>query len=154
MIEIRRAHAADVELLAPLFDAYRQFYGRTEDMDLARHFLAERLRRGESVVFLALTPQDGRSIACGFTQLYPFFSSLSCRAVWILSDLYVAPESRRSGAGRRLMEAAHAFARESGAAAVELDTAHTNTAAQTLYESLGYQRDLEFRHYVLSLVQR
>ena len=32
-----------------------------------------------------------------------------------------------------------------------LDTAHTNTTAQALYKSLGYQQDLEFRHYVLRL---
>ena len=49
------------------------------------------------------------------------------------------------------MEAAQVFAREQGAAAVELDTAHTNTPAQALYESLGYERDLEFRHYSKSL---
>jgi ribosomal protein S18 acetylase RimI-like enzyme len=153
MIEIRRAHAADVDLLAPLFDAYRQFYGRDADLDLAHHYLAERLRGAESVIFLAVRQQEGRATACGFTQLYPFFSSLSCRPVWILSDLYVAPEVRRTGTGRHLMEAAHAFARESGAATVELDTAHENTPAQALYESLGYRRDLEFRHYVLSLGQ-
>ena len=49
------------------------------------------------------------------------------------------------------MEAAHGFARAQGAASVELDTAHTNTSAQALYESLGYRRDLEFRHYALTL---
>jgi len=147
MIEIRRATTADVEPLVPLFDAYRQFYGKAADLPLARRFLAERLAQGESVVFLA----ERDRTACGFTLLYPMFSSLSCRPIWILSDLYVDPTARRTGLGRRLMEAAHAFARAGGAAAVELDTAHTNTQAQALYEALGYRRDLEFRHYVLSL---
>jgi len=151
MLEIRRATRADADCIAPLFDAYRQFYGRTPDPALARQFMADRLDRDESVVFLALTQRDGRAAGCGFTQLYPHFSSLTCRPVWILSDLYVAPEARRTGTGRRLMEAAHAFARAAGATAVELDTAHTNTTAQALYESLGYRRDLEFRHYVLTL---
>jgi len=147
MIEIRRAGPSDVDLIAPLFDAYRGFYGRASDLPLARGFLADRLARGESVVFLAT---DGTT-PCGFTQLYPLFSSLRCRPIWILSDLFVAPGRRRGGAGRKLMEAADAFARGQGAAAIELDTAHTNTAAQALYESLGYERDLEFRHYALSL---
>jgi ribosomal protein S18 acetylase RimI-like enzyme len=153
MIEIRRAHAADVDLVAPLFDAYRQFYGRTPDLALARRFLADRLGRAESVVFLAVTQRDGRTVGCGFTQLYRSFSSLSCRPMWLLADLFVAPEARRSGTGRRLMEAAHTIAQEHGAVTVELETAHTNTAAQALYESMGYQHDLEFRHYVLSLPQ-
>ncbi len=147
MLEIRRAVPSDADVLAPLFDAYRGFYGRPRDLPLARRFLAERLGRGESVVLFALD----RTAACGFTQLYPLFSSLRCRPIWMLSDLFVAPDRRRGGVGHRLMEAAHAFAREQGAAAIELDTAHTNTAAQALYESLGYERDLEFRHYVLSL---
>lgn len=147
MITIRRAQPPDVDAVAPLFDAYRQFYGREENLPLARRFLAERLARGQSVVFLA---SQGPTV-CGFTQLYPVFSSLSCRPAWILSDLFVAPEGRRTGVGRRLMEAAHAFAREQGAVTVELETAHTNIGAQALYESLGYEHDLIFRHYVLSL---
>ena len=147
MIEIRRAVPADVAALAPLFDAYRGFYGRPSDLPLARRFLTERLARGESVILLAL---DGTEL-CGFTQLYPLYSSLRCRPIWILSDLFVTPGRRRSGAGRQLLEAAHAFGRAQGAASIELDTAHTNTAAQALYESLGYERDREFRHYALSL---
>lgn len=147
MIEIRHAVATDADALAPLFDAYREFYGRSSDLPLARRFLAERLGREESVVLFAVD----ETTPCGFTQLYPLFSSLRCRPIWILSDLFVAPDRRGAGVGRRLMEAAHAFAREQGAASIELDTAHTNTTAQALYESLGYERDLEFRHYVLSL---
>jgi ribosomal protein S18 acetylase RimI-like enzyme len=147
MIEIRRAGPSDVDLIAPLFDAYRGFYGRASDLPLAHGFLAERVGREESVVLLAVD----ETTPCGFTQLYPLFSSLRCRAIWMLSDLFVVPDRRGGGVGRRLMEAAHAFAKEQGAASIELDTAHTNTPAQTLYESLGYERDLEFRHYVLSL---
>ena len=147
MLEIRRAVVSDADALAPLFDAYRGFYGRPSDLPLARGFLAERLGRGESVVLFAV---DGTS-PCGFTQLYPLFSSLRCRPIWMLSDLFVVPDRRGGGVGRRLMEAARAFAREQGAASIELDTAHSNTTAQALYESLGYERDLEFRHYVLSL---
>jgi ribosomal protein S18 acetylase RimI-like enzyme len=151
VIEVRRAGVEDVALLAPLFDAYREFYHRAPDLALARRFLADRLSRGESVVYLAHTAGNGDVVGCGFTQLYPSFSSVACRPIWILYDLYVAPTCRRAGVARRLMEAAHAFARAQGAATVELDTAHSNTSAQTLYESLGYRRDLEFCHYVLTL---
>jgi ribosomal protein S18 acetylase RimI-like enzyme len=146
-IVIRRAGPAELDLLAPLFDAYRQFYGLPADPARARAYLADRLAREESVVFLALAAQA----AAGFTQLYPSFSSLACRPMWILSDLFVDPSRRRGGVGRRLMEAAHQFARDRHAATVELDTAHTNTAAQALYEALGYRRDETYRHYVLHL---
>ncbi len=151
VIAIRRAAVADVDRIAPLFDAYRQFYRQPSDLALARRFLTDRITREESVMFLAETAGTAAPEACGFTHLYPLFSSIACRPTWILSDLFVARAFRRGGVGRKLMEAAHAFARETGASTIELDTAHTNTTAQPLYESLGYRRDVEFRHYILTL---
>jgi hypothetical protein len=47
------ATAADTDRVAPLFDAYRQFYGLPPDLPLCRQYLAERLGRDESVVLLA-----------------------------------------------------------------------------------------------------
>ena len=69
-----------------MFDAYRQFYGQRPDLPGAAAFLTERLTRGEAVVFLAL---DGES-ALGFVQLYPSFSSVRMRPIWIPNDLFVA----------------------------------------------------------------
>jgi ribosomal protein S18 acetylase RimI-like enzyme len=149
VIRIRRARAtaADVDRLAPLFAAYRQFYKKPRLPAAARRYLAQRLRRGESVVFLA---QLGRS-SVGFVQLYPGFSSLSLGRAWILNDLYVAPEARRHGAARLLMEAARRHGVRTGAVRIELATAKTNRAARALYESLGYERDDDFDFLSLRL---
>src|SRR5437763_525268 len=111
-VDVRRATPADLELVAPLFDAYRQFYGCSPDLDAARRFLGERLERGESVVFVAVS--DGTGV--GFVQLYPTFTSIGAKQAWILNDLYVAPEARRKGVGRQLMDAARQMAEETGAA--------------------------------------
>lgn len=43
-IAIRRAELGDTELVAPLFDLYRQFYEKPADPALATHFIADRLR--------------------------------------------------------------------------------------------------------------
>jgi ribosomal protein S18 acetylase RimI-like enzyme len=150
-IDVRRAGPADLELLAPLFDAYRQFYQRPSDLVLARQFLAERMERNESVIFLALAGAGQAAEPAGFTQLYPIFSSTRCRRSWLLNDLFVAPAWRQAGVARRLMDAARRHGIETGAWEIELMTAHTNTGAQALYESLGYELDREFRHYVLGL---
>lgn len=136
-----------VGLVAPLFDAYRQFYGQPPDLDGARRFLAERLGRGESVI-LALV-EGGRAL--GFTQLYPSFSSVSMRQIWILNDLYVAEDARRRGVGVRLLRAARDHARQTGAVRLALSTAVTNTKAQALYERDGWRRDDEFFHYEYEL---
>ena len=144
-LEIRRATAADVDAIAPLFDAYRQFYGLASDLPLARQFMAERLSRGESLVLFA---RQGDA-ALGFVQLYPTFSSLKAARICVLYDLFVAPEARRAGLGRRLMTAAAAEAQRIGAVSLVLSTARTNLAAQRLYESLGWQRDDGFFEYWL-----
>ena len=138
-----------MDLVAPLFDAYRQFYEQPPDLALARAFIGGRLERGESIVFLA--ERDGRPV--GFVQLYPQFSSTAARPrrLWLLNDLYVAPEARGGGVARALMLRARQLAEETDAVGLERATAHTNLPAQRLYESLGWRRDEKFPRYELVL---
>ena len=142
---VRRADLADLDVLIPLFDGYRQFYGQRSDVAAARAFLAERLRRDESVIFIAIGDEE----ALGFTQLYPSFSSVSLKRLWILNDLFVSPAARRGGVGRSLLERARDWAVETDARGLTLTTALTNTAARSLYESCGWRLDDEFAHYQL-----
>jgi len=146
--EVRLAAPADVDRVAPLFDAYRQFYGLAPDLELARWFLSERLSRGESVVMLA-EAADGATL--GFVQMYPTFSSLHAARTFVLYDLFVDPAARQHGIGRQLMLAAAAEARSRGAVSLVLSTARANAPAQRLYESLGWVRDEEFYEYNLRL---
>jgi ribosomal protein S18 acetylase RimI-like enzyme len=146
-VDIRQATPADVDLVAPLFDAYRQFYACSPDLELARRFVGERLERGESVIFIAVV--DGKGV--GFVQLYPTFTSIGARRAWILNDLFVAPEARRQGVGRRLMDAARRMAEEMGAAWLELATAKDNDRAQALYRSCGYKKDEVYDRFKLTL---
>ena len=53
-VELVQAGSADVARLAPLFDAYRQFYRQPSNLEAARRFLFARLSRREAVVFLAV----------------------------------------------------------------------------------------------------
>src|SRR3954447_24653431 len=141
---IRRAAQSDVDGLIPLFDAYRQFYKQPSDPAGCRQFLAERLERKESTIFLAT---DAAGAAVGFTQLYPSFSSVLARRIWILNDLFVVAAARRTGVARALMSSAHEFARETGAVRVVLATHRLNQPAQRLYEDLGYRKDEDFLCY-------
>jgi ribosomal protein S18 acetylase RimI-like enzyme len=134
---IRRASAADLDALVPLFDAYRVFYAQPSDPVRARDFLAERLARGESAVLLA---ERGPSTV-GFTQLYPIFSSVRTARTWLLNDLFVAEGARRGGVARALLDAAAAFAREQGAVGVMLETTRDNGPARALYRAAGWNED-------------
>lgn len=53
--------------------------------------------------------------------------------------LYVAPEHRRQGLGRSLMQTAEDWARKQGDRQITLQVFVNNPAAITLYKALGYQ---------------
>ena len=145
---VTQATLDDLDDLAVLFDGYRVFYERASNPAVARDFLRERLALRESVIFLA---RDANGAALGFTQLYPCFSSVSARRLWILNDLYVAEAARGRGVARALMDRAKRHALQTGALRLVLQTAHDNARAQALYESLGYVRSDGMYEYSLEL---
>jgi ribosomal protein S18 acetylase RimI-like enzyme len=146
-IQLRRATTDDISLVAPLFDGYRQFYGQVSNLALAQQFIQARLTQNESVIFIAV---DANGQAQGFTQLFPSFSSISAKRLWILNDLFVLPAMRGQQIGRRLLDTAREFAQADGAKQLSLSTAHDNPA-QKLYEDAGYVRDQHFYYYDLML---
>jgi GNAT superfamily N-acetyltransferase len=146
-IRIRQATVTDLELVAPLFDAYRVFYGQVSDLTVAQDFLLDRFRHNQSVILLAARGDA----AVGFTQLYPSFSSVSAARIFILNDLFVAPDARRSGVAAMLLAAAAEYGRAVGAVRLTLTTAHTNESAQALYGSAGWVLDTVFQAHNLVL---
>ncbi|QDT89268.1 GNAT family N-acetyltransferase [Gimesia algae] len=146
-ITIRQAVLSDLDALAPLFDSYRQFYGRASDITAAREFLLNRFQQEESVLFLA--SQEEKRL--GFTQLYPSFSSVSLARTFLLNDLFVIPEGRRKGIATRLLSVAADYARGVNAIRLSLSTEVTNATAQALYESAGWKQDTQFLVYHFQL---
>jgi len=147
MVHIRESVREDLPALGKLFDEYRQFYQLPTDVQKATAYLEARLGARESVVLIAA---DEAGQLLGFTQLYPTWCSLLAGPVYVLYDLYVAPQARRRGVGRALLKAATERGRRDGKLRMTLSTAKTNADAQSVYESLGWQRDNEFYVYNLN----
>lgn len=147
-MHVVQATTDHLDVLVNLFDQYRQFYRRQSDLGGATRFLGERLERKDSAIFIALSE---RKEGMGFAQLYPSFSSVSMKRLWILNDLYVSNDHRRQGVAKALMEQAKRMAIETKAKGIVLETEVANTTAQPLYEQLGYKRDETYFHYALSL---
>ena len=141
---IHQATILDLDQLVPLFDGYRQFYGTSSDLTLARQFLADRMTRKESVVLLA-RGDDGATL--GFAQLFPSFSSVRVAPIYLLNNLFVVPAARRQGVGTLLMQSAADMARAAGVIRLKLSTAITNVAAQRLYETMQWIREEDFHVY-------
>ena len=142
-MQVRSYAPADLTPLAQLFDAYRQFNGQPSDLAAGRAFLQQRVQRAESVI---LVVEHGGALV-GFTQLYPVFSSVLLRRAFVVNDLFVAPSSRRQGAGSALLQAAARYAHQVGAVRITASTAIGNTPTQALNEQNGFARDEAFFVY-------
>jgi ribosomal protein S18 acetylase RimI-like enzyme len=151
---IERARTGDAGRIAPLFDAYRQFYGSKPDLQGAHDFLTERLARDESVVLFAralTAPSPESTDVVGFAQLYPSFSSVSMGPIIVLNVLFVLPSWRRSSVARSLIDETVRHAEKVSAIRIHLSTQTTNEPALRLYRSLDFSPDLEFTHMSLGL---
>ena len=133
---IKQATKYDLEIVALLFDAYRQFYDKKSDIEGAKEFLIERIANNESVIYLAF---DEKENAVGFVQLYPLFSSTRMKRFWMLNDLFVSPEFRGKGFSRELIEEAKSLCRKTDACAMLLETSVTNEIGNSLYPSADFQ---------------
>lgn len=149
-MRIIKATLEHLDLLAPLFVKYREFYGELPFPDSSRAFLEKRLSRDESVIYLAL-PIDDDSRLLGFCQLYPSYSSLSLKRVWILNDIYVAEDARRQLVADHLMRTAKKMAKATQAVRMRVSTSSNNEVAQKVYESIGFREDTQFKNYVLPI---
>ena len=64
-----------------------------------------------------------------------------------IQRIAVLPEYRRMGAGKKLMDAMAAYARENKAYAVSLEVRESNFAARNLYEAYGFRMEAVRRGY-------
>jgi ribosomal protein S18 acetylase RimI-like enzyme len=147
-MEIIEAGSNELEEVTPLFDLYRQFYKQPSDLPGCRNYIQARMEGSESTIFLARTPQGE---AVGFTQLYATFCSVEMIPRLILYDLYVDASVRRQGYAKALMDRATEFAVQNGFKRLSLETAADNLPGQGLYEREGWERDLQFYTYHLSV---
>ncbi|TAF32364.1 MAG: GNAT family N-acetyltransferase [Cytophagales bacterium] len=145
--QTRRARTEDVPNLATVFDQYRVFYRKASDVTGAVSFLAQRLSRSESVIFLSET-QDKIT---GFAQLYPLFSSTRMQSLWLLNDLFVVPDLRGMGISKALIEASKTHATQTGACGLCLETEKKNTIANQLYLATNWELNQDYNYYFFNL---
>ncbi|ELI1752149.1 GNAT family N-acetyltransferase [Vibrio cholerae] len=147
-MEVVNATLKHLDLLAPLFNLYREFYGKKDDAENSYLFIKERLEKKDSIILLAI---NDVGYCIGFMQIFPSLSSLSTSNIWVLNDLYVVSEHRGLGVARMLMNELNCLAIMNKVSSIILETDKTNRVAQGIYESLGYTRETMMYHYRLNL---
>ncbi|WP_017347918.1 GNAT family N-acetyltransferase [Pantoea sp. A4] len=139
--------ARDLDDVALLFNDYRIFYQQETDVSAASHFIRERFFNNESIIFVAKAAEK----VIGFIQMYPSFSSVQAKKIFILNDLFVSAGYRQLKAGERLMRFAAAYARKQNASTLVLETMTDNFAAKSLYKKVGYEQESGVEIYALNL---
>ena len=114
-----------------------EFSEPVPEIDVLAERVAQFIEREEATFLLAGSGPDGvaevrfrPSIMTGALDAY-------------LEELYVVPAKRGQGLGRALLEAAMDTARQRGAAHMDVGTSADDTAARALYESVGFENEIE-----------
>lgn len=130
------------EVIADTFEFHQQavpeFFRSTNTPPPTKQFITELLESGGALFFA----QDQDSMVGFLTvrvQRTPDEPYVSPGRQAIVDNLGVRADWRRQGIGRKLMEAAHEWARQHGASRVQLSVWEFNAGAIALYESLGYE---------------
>jgi GNAT superfamily N-acetyltransferase len=143
MNAIRKAMLSDLEQLTKLFNNYRIFYKKENDLTGACEFLTLRLKQKDSEIFVC---EEGK-ILTGFVQLYPLFSSTRMKKLWLLNDLFVDPNHRGKGVSIDLIQRAKQLCRETDACGMYLETAKNNDIGNRLYPRAGFTLNADHNFY-------
>ena len=135
MSKIIKATIDNLEELSLLFDLYRQFYRQPSNISEAKGFLNERIVNKESVIYISKEDDGNFS---GFVQLYPIFTSVGLRRLWLLNDLYVKKEYRKKGIARNLIDQCKNLTLETKASGLLLETSKNNLEGNVLYHTEGF----------------
>jgi len=132
---IERVSSQNIDDVLPLIKAYQEFYqvaniNEDKNRNHFSQFLGDNSRG-----MLHLIKAEGTVF--GFSTLYFSFSSTRAEEVGILNDLYVLPEYRGKGYGKKLMAHAIEQVKSRGISRIQWLTAKDNEDAQKLYDSLG-----------------
>ena len=125
---------SEIEHLAEVFDLYRVHYGEAADAPQVEGWLEENIRSGRVEAFVA--EDDDEVVGFAITMAVP--ASLRLGHFWQIRDLFVAPNHRRLGVGRSLLDSIRAAAIATGASRIVLQTESDNTPALCLYADSGY----------------
>ncbi len=134
-LTIRPIEAQDRASWAPLWTAYLKFYETTVAQEVYDVSFARMLDPADTEFNGLIAEQNG--IAVGITHYLFHRHMWKVENVCYLQDLYVAPQTRGTGAGRALIEAVYEKADQAGCPSVYWLTQEFNEVGRRLYDRVG-----------------
>jgi len=133
-----------IDQFVNVVEEYRKFCGFNVSPKATKDFFKNLHKENKAATFITISEEDE---VMGFVNLYPSYSTLSLRKIWILNDLGVSSKFRRLGVAQALIKKSIEFAKETDAIRIELKTAKNNLNAQMLYSEIGFQTDKDNVYY-------
>ena len=138
-ITVRPLTANDRARWEHMFEAYAAFYKTTIPDGGAQRVWSWIFDPANDFWCDVAEGLDGKVL--GFTQYQLMHRSLGGSMVCYLSDLYVEPDLRGSGAGRAMIDHVIAFAKSNGLPSVRWLTQEFNYPARRLYDTYAAKTD-------------
>lgn len=133
-IEIRRVHRNERDAWEPLWQGYLAFY-KTSVAEQVTQTTWDRFHDPEEPMFVLGAYLDGKLV--GIVHYIFHRSTWTIGNYCYLQDLFTSEEARGRGAGRALIDAVYARAKEAGASRVYWLTQEDNATARALYDKLA-----------------
>ena len=141
-IEIRAFRPADAKPVTALFARINRQLAPVGQAEVFERYIARSVadELGDIPAYYAAARGSGFWVAVQDGQLAGFFGlEPAGRGAAELRRMYVAPEYRRRGLGRRLLANAESMARQMGYDRMDLSTSVLQDAALALYRHAGYE---------------
>jgi GNAT superfamily N-acetyltransferase len=134
-IRVRAAERGDVPFIVDCIRALADFEKLSDECAPDAERLAEHLFGGRPYVEALIAEREGRKV--GYALVFYSYSTFLTAPGLFLEDLFVFPEERGRGAGKALLDAVVAMARDRGCERVEWSVLDWNEPAIRFYEAYG-----------------
>lgn len=134
-LNIRPATANDVPLIRSLIHALAVFEKLEHEMVATEEGLRKTLFEGRPVADVLIAEWEGKGV--GFALFFYSYSTFLAKPGIYLEDLFVIPEYRSKGIGKKLLQSIAKIAEERGYGRVEWSCLDWNERALKFYRGLG-----------------
>src|SRR5215471_14846067 len=139
--DFRLATEKDLPQLLELMREFYQDQGMAFDEEVARSGLRKIfVEPALGSAYLILANND----VAGYFALTACFSLEFHGRIGLLDELYVREPFRKQHLGRASIEFVQEICKKTGIKALRLEVGEANEAAQALYNSLGFKRDIRY----------
>jgi GNAT superfamily N-acetyltransferase len=148
-VQIREATSTDAALVGRFIRELARYEKLEHDCTGTVDELRESLF-GPSPFAKVLLAFIGEGLPAGFAVYFFAFSTFKARPVLYLEDLFVAPELRGQGIGRRLFRELIQIAHREKCARMEWSVLDWNSSAIAFYQRIGATEESSWRKYRLT----